>query len=34
MKKYLFLAIAMVFAFGAFAQDASVKKVNGPVITF
>lgn len=34
MKKYLFLAVAMVFSFGAFAQDASAKKVSGPVITF
>jgi hypothetical protein len=34
MKKYLFLMIATVFAFAAFAQEATTKKVDGPIITF
>ncbi|MBT1711738.1 DUF1573 domain-containing protein [Fulvivirgaceae bacterium PWU5] len=34
MKKYLFLIVMVAFAAGAYAQQASTKKVSGPVITF
>jgi hypothetical protein len=34
MKKFLFLMIAAVFAFEGFAQEATAKKVDGPIITF
>jgi hypothetical protein len=34
MKKFLFLMIAAVFAFEGFAQEATTKKVDGPIITF
>ena len=35
MKKFLFLMMVSMFAFAAVvAQEASTKKVNGPVITF
>jgi hypothetical protein len=34
MKKYLFVLAALFFAFQTYAQEATVAKANGPVITF